>query len=254
MQPNPFLAVVALGAAALLLAPACSEDGGMAGPPGDDQLFVPAGLPNTTTDTQGGWLTLVAFTLVQEASAPALYVAVRNDGQAPACNVGMLTDLFDKAGYLVASAGDAVWSRQHYRLDPDVMFDCIDPGQIAMAASTNLPADLVIAELGSLRHSFPGFIVPDIVAVDGPSVSGVKVVTKDAGTSYTGTFTNGFEVPVSAPTVRVFPVNRVGRPLGMATSSTTTDVPPGGSLTFETSPVDDPGIDYEAYAAATPGN
>ena len=255
MHTKPFLVTVAMGAAALVLAPACSEVSGMAGPPpGDDQLFVPAGLPNTSSDTGGGWLTLVAFTLVQEAAAPALYVAVRNDGAAPACNVGMLTDFFDKAGYPVTSAGAAVWSRQTYRLDPDSIFNCIDPGEIAMAASTNLPADLVIAELGSLRHSFPGFIVPDIVPIKGLTVSGVKTVTTGAGTVYSGTFTNGFDVAVSAPTVSVFPVNRVGRPLGMATSSTTTDLPPGGSLAFETSPVADPGVDQEAYPAAMPAN
>jgi len=253
MHTNPVLVTVALGAAALALTPACSETGEMTGGPGDDQVFVPAGLPNTTTDTGGKWLTLVAFTLVQQATAPALYVAARNDGEAPACNVGMLTDFFDKAGYLVTSAGAAVWSRKSYRLDPDVILDCIDPGEIAMA-STDLPADLVIADLGSLTHSFPGFILQDIVPLAGLSLSGAKTVTTGAGTAYKGTFTNGFDVPVSAPTVRVFPVNRVGRPLGVATSSAATDLPPGSSWTFETSPVDDPGAGYEAYPAASPHN
>jgi hypothetical protein len=193
---------------------------------------------------------MVAFTLVQEANAPALYVAVRNDGAAPACYVGMLVDFFDKADYPVTSVAAAVWSKQYYRLDPDVILNCIDPGHIAMAA-TDLPADLVIADLGSLRHSFPGFILQDIVPIAGLTISGVKTVTTGAGTAYTGKFTNGFEVAVSEPTAKIFPVNRVGRPLGVATSSATTDLPPGGSLTFETSPVDDPGVDYEAYPAAS---
>ncbi len=251
MHTKPFL-VIAIGAAALVLTPACSGDGEMAAP-GDDQLFVPAGLPNTSNET-GGWLTLVAFTLVQEATAPALYVAVRNDGQSPACNVGMLTDFLDKDGYVVTSAGTGVWASQYYRLDPDVIFNCIDPGQVGMAASTNLPADLVIEELGSLKHSFPGFIVQDIVPIAGVSVSGVKAVTTGAGTTYKGAFTNGFDVAVSAPTVSVFPVNRVGRPLGMATNGAAADVPPGGSVTLETGPVADPGVDYEVYAAATTGS
>jgi hypothetical protein len=250
MPTKPFL--VAVGAAALILAPACSDGGGATGAPGDDQLFVPAGLPNTTNET-GGWLTLVAFTLVQEATGPALYAAVRNDGEAPACNVGMLTDFLDKADYVVTSTGVAVWSKEYYRLDPDVIFNCIDPGQVAMAAS-KLPAELVIADLGSLRHSFPGFIVQDIVPIEGLTVSVVKAVSTGAGTAYTGTFSNGFDVAVSAPTVSVFPVNRVGRPLGVATSSATTDVPAGGSTTFETSPVNDPGVGYEAYPAASTGS
>ena len=55
----------------------------------------------------------------------------------------------------------------------------------------------------------------------------------------------------SALSVSVFPLNRVGRPLGVATSSATLDVPPGGAWTFETSTVDDPGVAYAAFAAAT---
>ena len=51
-----------------------------------------------------------------------------------------------------------------------------------------------------------------------------------------------------------FPVNRVGRPLGMVMSNATTDLPPGGSFTFETSPVDDPGVGYEAYPSGVMAN
>jgi hypothetical protein len=196
-------------------------------------------------------VTVVASTLVQEAAAPAIYVAVRNDGEAPACNVGMMMDFLDPVGYVVTSVGAGVWSKQYYRLDPDVILNCIDPGEIGMAAAA-LPADLVIAELGSLRHSFPGFILQDIVHLEGLTVSGVKTVKTGAGTAYTGKLTNGFDVAVSAPTAAIFPVNRVGRPLGMVTSSAATgDLTPGGSLTFETSPVTDPGAGYQAYAGGT---
>jgi hypothetical protein len=250
MSTKPF--TVAVGAVGLVLSLACSGDGGMGGPPGDDRLFVPADLPANTTDTTGGWLTLVAFTLVQEALAPALYVAVRNDGESPACNVGMMIDFLDKDGYTVTSAGAAVWSKQYYRLDPNVIFSCIDPGQVGMAAVTNLPSDLVIAELGSLRHSFPGFILQDIVPVQGLTVSGVRTTEAGPFTAYTGTFTNRFDAAVSAPAVAVFPVNRVGRPLGMGTCSVDIDLAPGGSVGFETSPVDETGAGYEAYPAGSP--
>ena len=56
---------------------------------------------------------------------------------------------------------------------------------------------------------------------------------------------------VSGPSVAVFPVNRVGRPLGMATASATIDLPPGGTWTFQTDAVDDPGVDQVAYATGT---
>ena len=227
----------------------------MAGALGDDRLFVPEDLPNTPQEGEVGvTLTLVASTLVQGAAGPELYAAVRNDGSAPSCNAGMVTDFIDKAGQTVTSVGTALLSKQLYRLDPNTLVSCIDPGQIAMAASTSLPAEVVIAELGSLKHHFPTFGLDGIVPVAGFIVSQVETVAKGAGSAYTGTLTNGMDVTVTAPSVTIFPVNRVGRPLGAATSSAPIDIPPGGSWSFETSTVNDLGVDYAAYPAASIAN
>jgi len=242
----PMLAVAALG-----LPLACS--GGMAAAPGDDRFFVPEGLPNTPRAGEVGvTLKLVAWTLVQGPTAAELYAAVRNDGNAPSCEAGMMTDFIDKAGQTVVSVGTALQSKQLYRLDATTVINCIDPGQIAMAAATNLPAEVVIGELGSMTHTFPTFGGFDgIVPIAGFTVSQVATVAAGAGSAYTGTLTNGFDTTVSAPSVTIFPVNRVGRPLGAATASATTDIPPGGSWSFETSAVNDLGVDYAAYPAAT---
>ena len=188
----------------------------------------------------GVTLKLVAWTLVQGPTAAELYAAIRNDGNAPSCEAGMMTDFIDKAGQTVATVGTAVYSKQLYRLDATTVISCIDPGQIAMSAATNLPAEVVIEELGSLTHTFPTFGGFDgLVPVAGVTISQVATVAKGAGSAYTGTLSNGFDTPVSAPIVTIFPVNRVERPLGMATANSTTDIPPGGSWSFETSPVDD---------------
>ena len=131
----PMLAVVALA-----LPLACS--GGMAGAPGDDRLFVPEDLPNTPRAGEVGvTLKLVASTLVQGPTGAELYAAVRNDGNAPSCEAGMMTDFIDKAGQTVVSVGTALYSKQLYRLDATTIISCIDPGQIAMAAATDLPAE-----------------------------------------------------------------------------------------------------------------
>jgi hypothetical protein len=74
-------------------------------------------------------------------------------------------------------------------------------------------------------------------------------VTDTAGTAYTGTLVNGLDVAVSNPSVTVFPVNRVGRPLGVAIGSGTVEVPPGGSWAFDTNTVSAFGIDTYAYPA-----
>jgi hypothetical protein len=228
----------------------------MAGAPGDDRLFVPEDLPNTPRAGEVGvTLKLVASTLVQGPTAAALYAAVRNDGNAPSCEAGMMTDFIDKAGQTVVSVGTALYSKQLYRLDATTVISCIDPGQIAMAAATNLPAEIVIGELGSLTHTFPTFGGFDaLVPVAGFTVSQVATIAKGDGSAYTGTLSNGFDTTVSAPTVTIFPVNRVGRPLGAATASSTIDIPPGGSWSFETSAVSDLGVDYVAYPSASLAN
>ncbi len=240
---------VALGALALPLA--CDGGGEMAGQPGDDRLFVPAGLSNTNIDGQDDGPTLIAFTLVQEGTGPKLYAAVKNNLDTPACEAGMTTYFVDKADQVVTSSGSVLLSGRLYRLSDGTIISCIDPGQVAMTASTDLPSTLMIDDLGFLEHLFPTFIVAGIVPTAGLTVSEVHAVATGAGHAYSGTVTNGLDVTVSAPAVAIFPVNRVGRPLGVATGSATVDLPPGGSWTFETSVVDDLGVDYLAYPTAS---
>jgi hypothetical protein len=115
-----------------------------------------------------------------------------------------------------------------------------------MAALTGFPPDLTLAHLGSLKHNFPAFGV-DVSRLDGVSVSKLDVMATMGGSVYGGTFTNGLQVVVSDPTVTVFPVNRVGRPLGVATSSAVMELAPGGTWTFETTSVSDPGAGYAAF-------
>jgi hypothetical protein len=229
--------------------------GGMAGATGDGRLFVPEGLPVTLETGQVGvTLTLVAATLVQGATSAELYVAVRNDGTAPTCNAGMVTDFIDGSGQTVATAATDLLGKQLYLLAPSAVLNCIDPGEIAMGASTTLPAEVVIGQLAALTYRFPTFGVDGITPLGSFTVSQVQVVAMGAASAYQGLFTNALSLTASAPSVTIFPVNRVGRPLGAATSSTTIDVPPGGTWSFETSTVSDPGVDYAAYPSASVSN
>jgi hypothetical protein len=251
-----------LGVVALVLPLGCSGTrggsggaggaGGMAGAPGDDRLFVPEDLPNTPrAGDVGQTLKLVAATLVQGPAGLEFYAAVRNDGNAPSCNAGMLTDFIDKAGQTVASVATTLRSKQLYRLDAGTILSCVDPGQIAMTDSTYLPAAIVIGELARMTHTFPTFGGFDgIVPLVGLTVTQVETVPKAGGSAYTGTLTNALDVTASAPTVAIFPLNRVGRPLGMATVGTTIVLPPGGTWSFETTTVNDPGVAHAAYPAA----
>lgn len=241
--------LIVIGAVALALSLACS---GSALDDGADTAeglhFVPEGLSSTEMDEEGAGLKLVAFTLVQGATGPELYAAVRNDGETPSCDAGLMFYFIDKADQLVTTWGGSLLSGRLYRIDDGsgVMIPCIAPGEIAMTGSTDLPGELMIEELGYLQHRFPAFTV-DVVPVDAVTVGEVTTVSRGAGSAYTGTLENRLDVAVSDPKMTVFPVNRVGRPLGMATSSAAADIPPGGTWSFETTPVDDVGVDHVAY-------
>lgn len=218
----------------------------------DDALFVPADLPNTEMSGDGG-LTLIAFTLQDGDGGPELYAAVRNDGEAPACEAGMTTYFVDASDQLVHTVTTPLHGGRPYRIDDgsDVVIACIPPGEVAMAATTALPSAVDIAALGYLEHAFPSFTVSPLVALGSLSVAEVQAKASAGGTAFTGTFTNQLEVSVSNPSVSIFPLNRVGRPLGVATASASTDVAPGDSWSFETNAVSQAGSDHAAYGAAT---
>ncbi|HVR18523.1 MAG TPA: hypothetical protein VMS65_02465, partial [Polyangiaceae bacterium] len=194
----PLKSFLVLLGMALVLPLGCSEkapDGGGAGMTGDDLFFVPEGLTNTEPNGEGG-LTLIALTLLQGATSAELYAAVRNDGETPACNAGMTTNFLGKAGELVGSSGTTLQSGDLYQFTDGsgAIIPCVAPGEIAMAASTELPETIVIADLGSLEHQFPAFTVDGIVPIDGLRVGAVETVKRGAQSAYTGTFTNGLEV------------------------------------------------------------
>ena len=265
MKSKRLPVIPVLGIVALVLPLGCSGNtggsggaggaggaGGLSGAPGDDRPFVPEGLPNTPREGEVGvTLKLVAATLLQGPAGLEFYAAVRNDGNAPSCNAGMLTDFIDKAGQTVATVGTGLRSKQLYRLDASAVLSCVDPGQIAMTDSTYLPPEIVIGELARMTHTFPTFGGFDgIVPLIGLTVGQVEIVAKAGGGAYKGTLTNGLDLTASAPTVAIFPLNRVGRPLGMATAGTTSVVPSGGTWSFETIIVSDPGVDEVAYLVA----
>lgn len=225
--------------------------GGAAGPAGDDLLAVPPGLPSTNVNGADDGLTLVAFTLAAGPAGAALYAAVRNDGARPACQPGMTIDFFDKTERQVTSAGAVLQCRRLYRLDDGTILPCVAPGEIAMAAATGLPGDLVIDELGSLRHLFPSFTLEGLSATPGLTVDDVRATPAGDETAYTGTVTNRLDVTATSPRVMVLPVNRAGRPLAVATARAPADLGPGDTWSFETDGVADAGADFAAFPAAS---
>jgi hypothetical protein len=218
--------------------------------PRDDALIAPAGLDVTARAGGCGVLSMVALTLRRETDNGELYAALKNDGARPACSPSFTVELWDRADQPLATGLGGVLVKRFYRLTDgsDTVAGCVGPGDIAMVAITDLPAELELENVGRVVYGC-NFWMLEVSPIDGIRISDVKVVARGSGASYMGALVNGMDVALSRPSVAVFPVNRVGRPLGVAFGTGAVDVPPGGSWQFETNPISEPGVDALAYPA-----
>jgi len=224
--------------------------GGSAGDTSDDALVVPAGLTLTALEGGTGVLEVIALTLRKGPSKTELYAAVKNTGEILACSAALSVELFDKTEQSVAAGIGGLLTNHFYRRadDSGMIAACVAPGDVTMAAVTDLPAEIVIEDVAQVLYRCPYFAL-EAVPIDGLSVGPLESVLGSTGTAFAGTLVNGFDVAVANPSVTVFPVNRVGRPLGVAIGSGTVEIPPGGSWAFQTNGVDMPGVDALAYPA-----
>ncbi|WP_437499153.1 hypothetical protein [Sorangium sp. So ce1099] len=231
-----------------------SDDAGVGGDTDDGALIVPEDLTIMAVPGGNGVLNLIALTLRKGPTNTELYAALRNDGDAHACSAAVSVELYDKAQRSLAAGINGLLTQHFYRLTDGsgAIAACVGPGDVTMAAVLDLPSDIAIEDVGYVVYRCPYFAL-DVVPIDGLTISQVKAVTGDAGTAYTGTLLNGFDVAVNTPSATVFSVNRVGRPLGVAVARGTVPIPPGGSWAFETNVVDPPGPVQAAYPAGAFG-
>jgi len=227
-----------------------SRDGGDGGNRDDDALIVPEDVTVTALEGGNGVLDVIALTLRAAANGPELYVALRNDGDVPACHAAVSVELFDSNEQSLAAGIGGLLTQHFYRLTDGsgTIAACVAPGDVAMASVTDLPSDIAIEDVGHVIYRCPYFAL-DVVPIAGLTIGHVERTTASGGAAYTGMLVNGLDVAVRDPSVSVYPVNRVGRPLGLATASGKVDIAPGGSWAFETSPVSSPGVDHLAYPA-----
>jgi hypothetical protein len=215
-------------------------------------LFEPAWLPNVPLDSVPGVLTLYASTLVDGPDGFELYGGICNDGEVPLCGAAIQVEFYDHADQLIGTASAAVQSGSLYRFSQSpTPISCVAPGQTAMAAVTvtTVPEVVVLDELKYLGHRFPAFQIDDAVLVPSVTVSEVSAFETALGPAFRGVVTNASDTPIADPVVSVFPVNDVGRPLGVGMSTAMLEIPPGSTVSFETSVVADQGVDQLAFAS-----
>jgi hypothetical protein len=96
-------------------------------------------------------------------------------------------------------------------------------------------------------HFNPSVIPFDLVPIAPLSVTDVSLIETAAGPAFAGKLINGMNLDLESPSVTLFPLNRVGRPLGVARSSSDTSISAGESWDFETDAVSDEGQELAVF-------
>lgn len=229
---------------------------GMGAVSSDDQLIVPAGLDVSALEGGTGSLELVALTIRNGPTNTEVYASLKNVGDMYACDAGLSVELYDKDQQSVTAGIGALLTQHIYeRTDGSgTAAACVAPGETTMGVINDLPDGIAIDTLGYAVYHCTYFVLDVVPLAGGFSVDQVQSVEVISGTTYTGNFVNGLDVAVENPSVTIFPLNRVGRPLGAATATSTDQVPAGGNWAFQTSVVTTPGVDFAAYPSAAPSN
>jgi hypothetical protein len=223
-------------------------------PGSDNALIVPPGLDVSLEPGGAGVLDLFALTLQEGPTGIDLYAALRNDGDVPACDAALKVSLYDTTGQPIGDFISGLYTNHFYLYTlPDgstTIAACASPGDVTMTQISTMAADISVADVGQVVYYYSYFAL-DAVLINGLTVGTLNTVTTSTGTSYTGTVINNLDMPVSGPSVTVFPLNCVGRPLGITSGSDTTQVPAGGSWSFQTDTVEVFGVNYAAFPSAS---
>jgi hypothetical protein len=219
----------------------------------DATLIAPEGLTVTPHPGGCGALDVVALTLRAGPSNGELYAALKNGGETPACSPAFSVQLFDRTEQMLGNGLAGLLVQRFYRLTDgsNTIAACVGPGDTTMVAITDLPADLALTDVARVEY-WCNFWALDVVETNGLRLSNVRTVMREDGVAYAGALENGFDVALEGPTVAVFPLNRAGRPLGVARGQGTLAIPPGGAWDFETDTVSDAGVAFAAYPAGGP--
>lgn len=225
------------------------------GQTGDDALISPPRISLTPLAGGTGVLNMFALTLHQGPNNVEVYAALKNVGDVYACAATISVELYDADQLsLTAEVGGAFTRHLYQRTDGSgAIASCVAPGEVTMAAITNFSTEVAVEDVYYVVYRSPYFQL-DVTDIGGFEFDHVTIGRGGAGTSYAGDLINGLDFAVDAPSVSIFPVNRVGRPLGMASASGTGEVAPGARWHFETNGVAAMVDDYVAFGSANSAN
>lgn len=242
----------------LVLGCSGSDSGGMPVAQGDSRLFVPEGVSVAQRLGNNNAFEVTAFSLLPGTDGLDFYASVKNAGEGVLCGTSFSVDLQDEDAQVLAAGVSGLMAKRFYRFAEDAgplagsVAGCVAPGDVSKVAIKGLVVDPANAEVHGVvfyTNSWGNF---SLVEIQGVSLTGVSAVKQASGVVYKGSLVNGLDTTVSSPTVAIYPVNAVGRPLGVAYGGSSTELSPGAHWDFETDTVADPGVGFDAYPMGGP--
>ncbi len=191
---------------------------------------------------------MAALTLKPGPERLELYAALKNTGDTPVCSPAFSVELLDHEAQPLASGLTGLLVPSFYALTDDSgnIAACVAPGETAMGAIRDLPAELAHEHVGALVY-FCNFWTLEGAPLVGLEIDDVRPIVGDGGAAFAGSLRNGFDVALSAPAVAVFALSASGRPLDLALAEGSDDVAPGETWEFETQVVSEPGAAQAAF-------
>ena len=231
---------------------------GTGGQSDDDALIVPQGLDVELEQGGAGTFTLQALTLRDESDGLANYASLDNTGDVAACDAAFKVQLFDKNDQPLGSYISGLYTSHFYLYTlPDgstTIAACASVGDVSMAKIDTMATNITVADVGKVVYYYTYFVLDSAVLIEGLTLSQANGVMTDAGTAYAGTMVNNLSTTVTGPSVTVFTLTHVGRPLDMVRAEDSSQVPAGGSWPFQTSAPTFPGVDFAAFPSASFSN
>ena len=225
-----------------------ADDGGTDSDAGSDpaldrRLFVPD-IPVTYSGslTDPG-IELLAWTIREDPvfRTSQFLLAIRNTYGSPLCGALIDVTFRDAAGVEVGDADEIVEGPPHRGVSGTgrLTTGCLSDGDVGMmAAGIFLRSGRNVGEIASGTYTVSAINLTDAVPTTHLAVSGLTPVLGTLGRQhFVGRVEN--RSPSSTfrnPTVSVFGVNAVGRPLFESSDIASVSISPGGSWSFETSP------------------
>jgi hypothetical protein len=232
-----------------------SGGGGQAGGSSAATAFVPDVPEEYVGKIVSPGMEVVAHTAREAGINKEWLMAVKNTGTAHLCAIDVSFSFLDANGAKLGSATSVPLDIPVERGNGGKggHTNCLAPGKIGMLKDTLSLLDVDVSKIAKVTHEFGAIILSDAMPTDDIKVTDVQAVAGNiSGQVFSGTLKNDAATGVKNPSVAVYGLNAVGRPLFSSEAIELVSIAAGTSWMFKTTgSFTEQFSDYAAYPHVT---